>query len=138
MPRLDQVLYTASTHTTGGREGVACSSDGRLEVQLSTPGGPGRGTNPEQLFAAGWSACFMSAIRIAAAGMKLRLPQELSVDAEVDLGKSKDGFALAARLSVSIPGVDREVAEQLLQAAHATCPYSRAVHGNIDVDLRLA
>ena len=138
MSRLDQVLYTASTHTTGGRDGAAHSSDGRLDIRLTSPGAAGPGTNPEQLLAAGWSACFIGAIRIAATAMKVRVPVELAIDAEVDLGKSSDAYQLAARLVVSIPGMEREVAEQLLRRAHETCPYSRATRGNIDVDIRLA
>lgn len=137
MHRLDKVLYTAFTHTSEGREGAARSSDGRLDVQLSSPGGPGSGTNPEQLFAAGWSACFMGAIRIAAARLKVRVPPGLAVDAEVDLGTSDGTYGLAARLAVSVPGVEPAVATQLLQAAHETCPYSRATRGNIDVSIRL-
>lgn len=138
MPQLDRVLYTASTHTSGGRDGWARSSDGRLDVRLSSPGGPGTGTNPEQLFAAGWSACFMSAIQIAAGRLKVSVTPDLSVDAEVDLGTSAGAFGLAARLAVSMPDMDREVATRLLKAASETCPYSRALRGNIDVDIHLA
>lgn len=138
MSSLDQVFYTAATRTTGGRDGAARSSDGRLDVRLTSPGAAGDGTNPEQLLAAGWSACFIGAIRIAAAAMKVRVPAELSIDAEVDLGKSSGAYQLAARLVVSMPGMDREVAGQLLRTAHETCPYSRATRGNIDVDIRLA
>lgn len=138
MPALDKVLYTARTHTTSGRDGTARSADGRLDIQLSPPGGAGHGSNPEQLFAAGWSACFMGAIRIAASRLKVRVPAALAVDAEVDLGMNGDDYALAARLTVALPDVDRAVATQLLEEAHATCPYSRATRGNIDVDIRLA
>jgi Ohr subfamily peroxiredoxin len=135
---LDKVLYTARTHTQGGREGSARSSDGRLDVHLTTPGSAGDGTNPEQLFAAGWSACFLGAVRIAAARMKITLPASPSVDGEVDLGMRGDGFELAARLTVSLPGVNREAARQLLAAAHETCPYSRATRNNIAVTIELA
>lgn len=138
MPALDKVLYTAQTHTTSGRDGTARSSDGRLDIQLSPPGTSGNGTNPEQLFAAGWSACFMGAIRIAANNLKVRVPQGLAVDAEVALGMAGENYALAARLVVSLPGLEPEIAGQLLERAHATCPYSRAVRGNIDVTIELA
>jgi Ohr subfamily peroxiredoxin len=137
MSQLDKVLYTAKTHTTGGRDGSARSSDGRLDVKLSTPGPPGGGTNPEQLFAAGWSACFIGAMKLAAGRMKVALPAELAIDAEVDLGPTGDAYGLAARLNVSLPGVDREVARRLVEAAHQTCPYSRATRGNIDVAINL-
>jgi len=137
MPQLEKVLYTARTHTSGGREGASRSSDGRLDIQLSTPGAPGSGTNPEQLFAAGWSACFIGAIRIAAARMKVQLPPSLAIDAEVDLGTTDGTYGLAARLKVSLPGVDRSVAEQLVSAAHETCPYSRATRGNLPVEIQL-
>jgi osmotically inducible protein OsmC len=135
---LEKVMYTAKTHTTGGRDGGASrTSDGHLEVKLSTPGTAGSGTNPEQLFAVGWSACFLSAIKLMAGKMKVTLPAEVAVDAEVDLGPAGAGYALAARLNVSLPGVDREVAERLLEAAHQVCPYSRATHGNIEVATKL-
>jgi Ohr subfamily peroxiredoxin len=138
MLRLEKVLYTARAHTTGGRDGASRSSDGRLDVQLSAPGGTGSGTNPEQLFAAGWSACFLSAIRVAATRLKVQLPPSLAIDAEVDLGMIGEAYGLAARLTVSLPGVDRSIAEQLVAAAHETCPYSRATRGNIPVDIKVA
>jgi osmotically inducible protein OsmC len=119
---LEKVLYTARTRTTGGRDGASRSSDGRLDVQLSSPGGAGGGSNPEQLFAAGWSACFIGAMRLAAVRMKVQLPSSVAIDAEVDLGTTDGMYGLAARLKVSLPGVDREVAEQLVAAAHETCP----------------
>jgi lipoyl-dependent peroxiredoxin len=138
MIKLEKVLYTAKTHTTGGRDGGSSrSSDGHLEVKLATPGSPGNGTNPEQLFAAGWSACFLSAMKIAAHKMKVALPPDVAVDAEVDLGPSGGGYALAVRLNVSLPGVEREVAQSLAEAAHQLCPYSRATHGNIEVATNL-
>jgi len=131
-----KVLYTAKTHTTGGREkGVARSSDGRLDVRLSTPGAKGEGTNPEQLFAAGWSACFEGALGVVAKQQKIALPEDTAIDAEVDLNLDDGGFFLRARLNVSIPGVEREVAEALVKAAHEVCPYSKATRGNIDVTL---
>jgi osmotically inducible protein OsmC len=134
---LEKVLYTARTRTTGGRDGASRSSDGRLDVQLSTPGTAGAGSNPEQLFAAGWSACFIGAIRGAAVRMKVQLPASITIDAEVDLGMTDGVYGLAARLRVSLPGFDREVAQQLVTAAHETCPYSRATRGNIPVDIQV-
>jgi Ohr subfamily peroxiredoxin len=138
MSQLEKVLYTAHTHTTGGREGSARSSDGRLEVKLSSPGAAGDGTNPEQLFAAGWSACFLSALGVAAGKKKVALPRDRAVDAEVDLGTNEGGFVLRARLHVSLPGVDRDVAKALVDAAHQICPYSKATRGNIVVELHVA
>ena len=133
-----KLLYTAKAHTTGGREGGASrTSDGRLDVKLSVPGTPGNGTNPEQLFAVGWSACFTSAIKIVAAKMKVKLPPEMAVDPEVDLWNDADGFFLKARLNVSLPGVDRQVAQSMIDVAHQTCPYSKATRGNIDVTINL-
>lgn len=133
----DKVLYTARTHTVGGREGKSQSDDGRLSVKLDRPGAPGNGTNPEQLFAAGWSACFEGALAHVASLRKIQLPAETAIDAEVDLRNGDTGFSIAARLNVSIPGIDRDVAEQLVEAAHQTCPYSKATRGNIDVELKL-
>jgi osmotically inducible protein OsmC len=138
MTQLEKVLYTARTHTTGGRDGGGSrSSDGRLEVILSSPGGPGAGTNPEQLFAAGWSACFLSAIKLAARKMKVELPADVAIDAEVDLGPTNGAYGLAARLDVSLPGVRREVGRALVEAADQVCPYSNATRGNIDVAINL-
>ena len=133
-----KVLYTAKTHTTGGRDGGASrSSDGRLDIKLSIPGIPGSGTNPEQLFAAGWSACFEGAMGLVAHKMKVPLPAETAVDAEVDLCTDGEGFHLQARLNVSLPGLAREVAQTLVDAAHQTCPYSKATQGNIKVAINL-
>jgi lipoyl-dependent peroxiredoxin len=137
MDQIDKLLYTALTHTTGGRDGASRSSDGRLDVKLSRPWSAGNGTNPEQLFAAGWSACFISAMEAVAARQNFQLPSDRAIDAEVDLGPSGEAFALRARLKVSLPGMEREAARQLVAAAHAICPYSRATRGNIDVDVRL-
>lgn len=128
-----KLLYTAKTHTTGGRDGASRSSDGRLDVKLSTPGTAGLGTNPEQLFAAGWSACFEGAMARAAQQLKVTLPADVAIDAEVDLNLADDGFFLRARLNVSVPGVDRAVAQRVVEAAHQICPYSKATRGNIDV-----
>lgn len=130
-------LYTAKVHTTGGREGASRSSDGRLDIRLSTPGGAGSGTNPEQLFAAGWSACFEGAIAIAARKMDVVLPAELAIDAEVDLNIEEGAYFLSARLNVSLPGLDRDVARALVDAAHQTCPYSKATRGNIEAEINL-
>lgn len=137
MTQLEKVLYTGKTHTTGGRDGKSRSADGRLDVALSSPGSLGAGTNPEQLLAAGWSACFIGAMGKAAAAMKIALPAETAVDAEIDLGTTDGGFFLQARLNVSLPGVEREVAEALAQAAHQTCPYSKATRGNIGVTINV-
>ena len=136
--QIGKVLYTAKTHTTGGREnGAARSSDGRLDVRLSTPGATGVGTNPEQLFAAGWSACFEGAMGLAARKMKITFPADLAIDAEVDLCLAEGAYFLQARLNVSLPGVEREVAQALVNAAHQTCPYSKATRGNIDAAINL-
>jgi Ohr subfamily peroxiredoxin len=138
MIQLEKVIYTAKTHTTGGREqGTSLSSDGRLEVRLSRPGASGGGTNPEQLFAAGWSACFISAMKIAAGKMKVALPDDLAVDAEVDVGPTPGAYGLAARLNVSLPGIEAEDAQRLLEATDQLCPYSNATRGNIDVRINL-
>jgi lipoyl-dependent peroxiredoxin len=136
MTQLGKVLYTAKTHTTGGRDGASRSSDGRLDIKLSTPGTAGSGTNPEQLFAAGWSACFIGAMGLAAGKMRIALPADRAVDAEVDLCLT-DAHLLQARLNVSLPGLQREVAQALVEAAHQTCPYSKATRGNIDVAINL-
>lgn len=137
MTQIEKVLYTAKTHTTGGRDGASRTSDGRLDVTLSSPGAAGNGTNPEQLFAAGWSACFLGAMGVAAGKMKVRLPDDRAVDAEVDLGTSEGGFLLRARLNVSLPGMERETARAIVDAAHQICPYSKATRGNIDVEINL-
>lgn len=137
MTKLEKVLYTGKTHTSGGRDGVSRSSDGRLDIKLSSPGSSGSGTNPEQLFAAGWSACFIGAMGLAAAQMKVALPADLAVDAEVDLGTTGGGYFLQARLNVSLPGVDGGVAQAIVDTAHQTCPYSKATRGNIDVVINL-
>lgn len=137
MTTLDKVLYTAKAHTTGGRDGASKTDDGRLEVKLTPPGQPGNGTNPEQLFAAGYSACFIGAIKAVAAKMKLTVPADVAVDAEVDLGPIPAGYGIAARLNVSLPGMERAAAQQLVDAAHKVCPYSNATRGNIDVKINL-
>ncbi|MBB4570827.1 organic hydroperoxide resistance protein [Rhizobium leucaenae] len=133
MTQTDKVLYTGKTHTTGGRDGASRSSDGRLDIKLSSPGTSGAGTNPEQLFAAGWSACFEGAIGLAARKMKVAVPADAAIDAEVDLCLVDGAYFLQARLNVSLPGLERDVAQALVEAAHQTCPYSKATRGNIDV-----
>jgi len=134
----EKLLYTAKTHTTGAREkGVSRSSDGHLDIRLSIPGSQGSGTNPEQLFAAGWSACFEGAMQVAARKMKVSLPDDTAIDAEVDLNLADGGYFLRARLNVSVPGVARDVAQAIVDAAHETCPYSKATRGNIDVAIKL-
>jgi Ohr subfamily peroxiredoxin len=138
MNTIDQVLYIGKTHTTGGREGAARSDDGRLDVVLTPPGGRGPGTNPEQLFAAGWSACFIGALGRAARGRNVALPPGTAVDAEVDLGTNADGFLLQARLRVGLPGLERGLAQALIDAAHQICPYSKMTRNNINVDIALA
>ena len=135
---IEKVLYTAKAHTTGGREGGASrTTDGRLDVKFSVPGAPGTGTNPEQLFAVGWSACFLSAIKLAAASMKVKLPPEVAIDPEVDLGMTNGSYLLRARLNVILPGIEPEVAHKLADAAHQTCPYSKATRGNIEVEINV-
>ncbi|MBB4008142.1 organic hydroperoxide resistance protein [Allorhizobium taibaishanense] len=138
MTKIDTVLYTGRTHTTGGREGFARSDDAALEIKLSPPGSGRPGTNPEQLFAAGWSACFVGAMTRAAGKRQLRLPADVAVDAEVDLGTTEGEFFLQARLNVSLPGMDRETARAIIHDAHQICPYSKATRGNIAVELNLA
>jgi Ohr subfamily peroxiredoxin len=134
----EKLLYTAKAHVVGGRDhGVAKSSDGQLDITLSTPGAGRPGTNPEQLFAAGWSACFEGALKHVARSQKIALPAEPEIDAEVDLNMADDGFFLRARLNVALPGLDRDVAESLVEEAHQVCPYSKATRGNIDVVVQL-
>jgi len=137
MTKPEKILFTAEVHTTGGRNGAARSSDGRLDIKLSPPGSPGTGTNPEELFAAGWSACFEGAMGIAARKMKIALPSDLAIDAEVDLCQSEGAYYLQARLNVNLPGLERDVAKALTDAAHQTCPYSKATRGNVDVVINL-
>ena len=137
MASLEKVLYTAHAHTTGGRDGASRTDDGRLDIQLSSPGTAGTGTNPEQLFAAGYSACFIGAMKAVAGLQKITLPQDLAIDASVDLGKVGAGYGIAVRLAISLPGMDRAAAQALVDAAHQVCPYSNATRGNIDVTLTL-
>lgn len=139
MNHLDKVLYTARVHTTGGGRdgGISKSDDGHLDV-THTPPGKGDGTNPEQLFAAGYSACFIGAMKAVAGKQGITLPEDLSIDAEVDLGPVGQAFGVAARLVVHLPGMDREAAQKLIDTAHQVCPYSNATRGNIPVDITLA
>jgi osmotically inducible protein OsmC len=138
MTPIGKVVHTARTHTTGGREhGASRSSDGRLDVRLSTPGSARIGTNPEQLLAAGWSACFETAIGLAARKKKIALPADVTIDAEVDLNLADDGYFLRTRFNVSVPGVERDVAQALVDEAHRICPYSKATRGNVDVAIKL-
>jgi lipoyl-dependent peroxiredoxin len=138
---LDKVLYTAHATSTGGREGTSKSSDGALSVQLSTPkelgGDGGAGTNPEQLFAAGYSACFIGAMKAVAGKLKIALPADLSITADVGIGPIPAGFGIQVALNISLPGMERPAAEQLVAAAHQVCPYSNATRGNIDVSLNI-
>ncbi len=139
---IDKALYTAHATSTGGRTGTTESSDGAIKLNLVTPkelGGPGgAGTNPEQLFAAGYSACFIGALKVVAGRHKVALPAEVSITAEVSIGPmtGKEGaFGVGVKMAVSVPGVDRATAEKLVAAAHEVCPYSNATRGNIDVVL---
>lgn len=139
---LEKVLYRAQATSNGGREGTSRSSDGILDVKLTTPkelGGNGLpGTNPEQLFAAGYSACFLGALKFVAGKAKVALPAETSITGDVGIGPLPTGFGIEVTLTVSIPGVDRAVAQDLVNKAHIVCPYSNATRGNIDVTLTLA
>lgn len=137
---LNQVIYTARAQTTGGREGSSRSDDGLLDIKLTPPkamGGAGTATNPEQLFAAGYSACFMGALKHVAGLKKVAVPADASIDAEVDIGPIPAGFGIAARLAVSLPGMDRAEAQDLVDTAHQVCPYSNATRGNIEVTITL-
>ena len=138
---LTKVLYTAVATSTGGRAGRAVSSDGLLDVNIAPPkelGGPGGATNPEQLFAAGYSACFLSALKHVAGLQKIAVPADATATASVGIGPIATGFGLNARMVVSLPGMDRAVAQKLVETAHQVCPYSNATRGNIDVVVELA
>ena len=135
---LSKVLYTARTHAVGGREGTGRSDDGRIEVKLSSPGGPGTGTNPEQLFGVGYSACFLGAMKAVAPKLKTTVPADTSIAAEVDLGPTSLGYGIAVRLNITVPGMERAAAEQLVAEAHKVCPYSNATRNNIDVKITVA
>jgi Ohr subfamily peroxiredoxin len=135
--KLEKVLYTAKAHTTGGRDGASRTDDGRLDIKLSSPGTSGTGTNPEQLFAAGYAACFIGALKAVAGMQKISLPADAAIDSSVDLGKVGQAYGIAATLNVALPGMDREAAQKLVDAAHQVCPYSNATRGNIDVTINL-
>lgn len=134
-----KIVYTGKTHTTGGRNhGVSRSSDGNLDVKLSSPGTRGTGTNPEQLFAAGWSACFEGAMATIARRKRVTLPEETAIDAEIDLCLDGQEYYLQARLNVFIPGLDKIIAQEIVEAARHVCPYSKALEGNVKVDYLVA
>ncbi len=138
----EKILYTAKSTATGGRDGRAVSSDQALDVALATPrelgGAGGAGTNPEQLFAAGYSACFLSALKVVAGKQKVALPADSSITGTVAIGPIQTGFGLKVQLEISVPGLPREQVEKLVEAAHQVCPYSNATRGNIDVTLVVA
>ncbi len=139
--KLDKILYTAKAHTTGGREGRSTTDDGLLAVTLTPPkamGGAGTGTNPEQLFAAGYSACFLSAMKHVSGMKKIAMPADAAIDTNVDIGPTSKGFGLAAKLVIHLPGLEKSVAQDLINAAHQVCPYSNATRDNIEVELILA
>ena len=135
--KLEKVLYTAKAHTTGGRDGASRTDDGRLDIKLSSPGTSGTGTNPEQLFAAGYAACFVGAMKAVAGMQKITLPADLAIDSSVDLGKVGQAYGIAVKLDVSLPGMERPAAQKLVDDAHQVCPYSNATRGNIDVTINL-
>ena len=138
MSKRGKLLYTAKTRTTGGREnGIARSSDGRLDVRLATPGSARIGSNPEQLFAVAWSACFESAIAHVANKQNVMLPTSAAIEAEVDLKLENDSYFISARLNISLPGVERAAAQSLVNEAHQICAYSKAMRGNVDVTINL-
>ena len=139
MSAIDKVLYTAKTHTTGGRDGASRTSDGRLDVKLSSPGTSGTGTNPEQLFAAGYAACFIGAMKhVASQGGAAKVPPDAQVKATVGIGpRSEGGFGIDVQLDVSLPGVPREEAQALVEKAHQVCPYSNATRNNVPVRLNV-
>ena len=140
MIKLDKVLYTAEVTSTGGRDGRATSSDNKLDLGLSVPkemGGMGTGTNPEQLFAAGYSACFMSAMGFVAGKEKIKLPADAKINGRVGIGPIPQGFGFQVELKVSLPGIDQATAQSLVDKAHQVCPYSNATRGNIDVKINI-
>ena len=139
---IEKILYTAHATSKGGRDGTSASSDGRLSVKLSVPkglgGDDGPGTNPEQLFASGYSACFLGALKFVAGQQKVALPADTSITADIGIGPVPTGFSIEATLTVTIPGMDKDKAKALVDAAHIVCPYSNATRGNIDVTLKVA
>ena len=139
--KIEKILYQATAKTTGGRDGTSVTTDGALSVNLSTPkglgGAGGAGTNPEQLFAAGYSACFLGALKFVAGQQKISLPDSLSITGTVGIGQIPAGFGIEAELKISIPGIERNIAESLIERAHQVCPYSNATRGNLNVNLIL-
>ncbi len=138
---LDKVLYTAHAHTTGGRDGRSVTDDQQIDLKLAVPvamGGDGKGVNPEQLFAAGYSACFLGALKHVASQRSIKVPAETAIEASVAIGPVTAGFGIAVKMVVSLPGMAHDVGRELLDAAHQVCPYSNATRGNIIVDLQLA
>lgn len=138
--KLEKILYTAHTHTTGGREGKSSTSDGVLSINLTPPkemGGSGAATNPEQLFAMGYSACFMGAMKHVAASKKIKIPDDASIDASVSIGPIPKGFGIAVKMDIALPNMDRTIAQEIIDEAHQVCPYSNATRGNIEVNLSL-
>ena len=139
--KVEKVVYKANATSTGGRDGITKSSDGLLDVKLAVPkemGGGGGGVNPEQLFAAGYSACFLGAMKFVAGNEKLAVPADTSINATVGIGQIPAGFGIEVQMVVSLPGMDRAVAQALVDKAHQVCPYSNATRGNIDVTITLA
>ena len=138
--QLDKVLYTAEAHTVGGREGAGKSSDGAIDVKLSAPGSGKPGTNPEQLFAVGYAACFIGAMKAVAPKVGVKVPDDVSIDSKVDLGPTNDGarYGISVHLAINLPGLDAEQAKKLVDTAHEVCPYSNATRGNIDVEITIA
>ncbi|EFK34276.1 General stress protein 17o [Chryseobacterium gleum] len=132
---ISKVLYSGNVIVTGGRNGQAKSSDGKLDVELTSPGSKGNGTNPEQLLAAGWSACFIGAMHLGAVKIGINLPPDLSVNTSIDLATNDDGFFLQAHLQIVLPGLPVDKARKVVETAHATCPYSKATRGNINVKI---
>ena len=137
---LDKVLYTAQAHTTGGRDGSGKTSDGALDVQLSSPGAGKPGTNPEQLFAVGYAACFIGAMKAVGPKVGVKVPDDVAVDSSVSLGPTNGGaaYGIAVKLAVTLPGLDADAKQKLVAAAHQVCPYSNATRGNIPVELSIA
>jgi Ohr subfamily peroxiredoxin len=138
MPQTQKVLYTAKAHTIGGREGSSRTDDDRLSVALANPGTKSKGTNPEQLFAVGWSACFLSALQLIASKKKIVFAAPPTDDVEVDLVNTEEGgYVLRARHNITLPGVDRDTARAIVEEGHQTCPYSKATRGNIEVETNI-
>ncbi len=140
--KLEKVVYTANAHTTGGREGASKSDDGALDVKLSTPkamgGGGGTGTNPEQMFAAGYAACFMGAMKAVSSKVGIKVPDDTSIDSHVSIGPiENNAFGISVKMDITLPGMDAAKKKELVDAAHHVCPYSNATRGNIDVDLNI-